>query len=249
MQKNRNPRKDWFRRIGHVFGAFSDIPFSLYCKNKLSPILKGKSVVPNPQNVYRALELVPFDRVKVVILGQDPYYQTSGRETYATGLAFALNPKILQNTSLHKLKGGKSLRTILAAVGRELKIPVPGNPETSLEAWAKEGVLLLNSALTTRRHCPGSHLSVWKGFVAAIILALNSKKRGVLFVLTCKSAKSFLPLISPKHSVLFNYKHPSRCWRISTGINSQKADVSFFKLTSRQFAINWGSVLRGPNAN
>jgi len=238
----KNSRRDWFKRIRIAFNAFSPTPFGVYYRNKISPLLRIKTTTPKANDVYKAFDLVPFDKVRVVIVGQDPFYQIVGDETFATGLAFALNPQIVKNTKLHSLRGGKSLRTILKAVGDELGRKVSDTPATSLESWAKEGVLLLNTALTTRHNSPGAHLKVWKSFAAAVILALNSKSESVFYVLTCESAKSLAPLISPHHKVFFNYKHPSRCWRVSS-LLEKKSEVVFFKVTRKTLGINWESVL------
>lgn len=239
-----NPRKDWFNRIRTTFNAFSDVSFSTYHRERILPLLKNKKTTPRIKDVYKAFDLVPFEKVRVVILGQDPYYQVLGKETYATGLAFALNPKILKTGKLKTLKGGKSLRTILKAVGTELGKKVSDTPTTDLESWAKEGVLLLNTALTTRYNTPKAHLNAWKGFIASVILALNAKTESIYYVLTCESAKAVAPLIRPPHKVLFNYKHPSRCWRVSSRLKEKKAEINFFKTTQRNLGINWGRVLK-----
>lgn len=207
------------------------------------PLLKQKETTPKLKDVYKAFDLVPFEKVRVVILGQDPYYQVLGKETYATGLAFALNPKILKTGKLQTLKGGKSLRTILKAVGTELRRKGSDTPATDLEEWAKEGVLLLNTALTTRQNAPGAHLNAWKNFIASVILALNARTESIYYVLTCESAKTLAPLIQPPHKVFFNYKHPSRCWRISPHLKAKKAEIKFFKTTHKNMGINWDCVL------
>jgi len=239
----RNSRQNWFDRIRVTFNAFSDVPFTTYYKKRISPLLNKKTTTPKIKDVYKAFDLVPFEKVRVVILGQDPYYQVFGKETYATGLAFALNPKILKTGKLKTLKGGKSLRTILKAIGTELGKAVSDNPTTDLESWAKEGVLLLNTALTTRQNVPNAHLNAWKGFIASVILALNAKTERIYYVLTCESAKALAPLIQPPHKVFFNYKHPSRCWRISSRLKEKKAEIKFFETTHRDMGITWGKVL------
>ncbi|MBU2575290.1 MAG: uracil-DNA glycosylase [Elusimicrobia bacterium] len=230
---NMTAKQEWTERIQKTFNAFSPISFSAYKSKTISPVLKTKSTVPHAKNVYKALELVPFEKVKVVFLGQDPYYQAKGKEPYATGLAFALNPKILKDTELHRLKGGKSLRSIFKALTNEL-----GNcpTDTTLTTWAQQGVLLLNSSLTTKRGTPGAHDRIWRGFLAAVILALNAKKESVSYVLTCKRAKNLLPLIAPHHKIYFNYKHPSRCWRVT---NTKGQPVKFFREITKAHAIQW----------
>lgn len=231
----RKAKNDWEVRIKAAFNAFSPIPFSVYKRRTISPVLKLQTTLPSSKNVYKALELVPFEKVKVVFLGQDPYYQAIGRDTFATGLAFALNPKILKKTALNQLRGGKSLRTIFKALANELgKHP----SDTSLLNWAKQGVLLLNTALTTQHGKPGAHSTIWRGFSSALILALSASKKPISFVLTCKQAKQLRPLIAPHHRVYLNHKHPSRCWRVTT---EQGKQVNFFSEMTRLHQIQWNT--------
>lgn len=243
-----NSRKDWLTRIRKAHNAFSEISFGTYYRTRLSPLLDNPKTTPKRKDVFKAFELVPFEKVKVVILGQDPYYQVSGKIPYATGLAFACNPKAIKNTAFKNLKSGKSLRTILKAIASELGHVMPDSPATDLEALAQEGVLLLNTALTTSHNLPKAHLKAWKSFTAATLLALNARKTPVYFVLTCESAKAFAPLIQAPHKIFYNYKHPSRCWRISLRPKQRKAEVCFFKDTKKQLKINWGVALSSATA-
>ena len=236
-----NCKKDWFKRIGLTFNAFSEESFSAYQKRCLTPLLNSKKITPPKGDVFKALEKVPFENVKIIILGQDPCYQVKRGNSYATGLAFALNPKVMQAYPLANINAGRSLKKILRAVSLELRVKLPEKPDTTLETWASQGVLLLNAALTTKPSAAGAHYVPWKKFVAALILALNSHPRPLVFVLTCKAAKEFLPLISTRHQVYFNYKHPSRCWRVYNTPTCKGKPVSFFTLT-KPHKIKWESV-------
>lgn len=148
-------------------------------------------VYPDRANVFRALQLTPYDKVKVVIIGQDPYHNG-----LADGLAFSSgNPKIFP----------KSLINILAEVKSEFG-SVQSIP--SLEGWAKQGVLLLNTALTVRKGQAGSHSNIgWSNFTEAIIEALN-KKEFLIYLLWGKYAQSFTTKINERHLVLTS-GHPS----------------------------------------
>ncbi|MDD2806500.1 MAG: uracil-DNA glycosylase [Elusimicrobiales bacterium] len=236
-----NHKKDWFKRISQTFNAFSEESFSAYQKRCLTPLLNSKRITPPKSDVFKALERVPYTSVKIVIIGQDPCYQVKKGNSYATGLAFALNPKAIQHTSLGETNAGRSLKKILRAVSTELHVKSPNKPDTTLETWAAQGVLLLNAALTTRPSLAGTHQAQWKKFVAALVLALNSHTRPLIFVLTCKAAKDFLPLISARHQVFFNYKHPSRCWRVYSTPACKGKPISFFRLT-KPSKIRWASV-------
>jgi uracil-DNA glycosylase len=236
-------RKDWFKRVSKTFNAFANEPFGSYLQTCINPLISSGKITPPKSQIYRALELVPFEKVKVVILGQDPIPHVEGDLYSATGLAFALNPKVLaKNPTANLGLKARSLTKILKNLRSELKITSKSTPEVSLESWAKQGILLLNTALTTRPGKPEAHLEDWKQFLAALILALNSHKRSLIFVLTCKPAKEFFPLISSHHRVFFNYKHPSRCWEIYDTPTCSGKPLNFFKLTTRE-KINWASVL------
>lgn len=237
----QSAKKDWFKRIGLIFNSISTESFSAYRQNCLAPLLNSGNITPPRMHVYKALEKVSFDNVKVVVMGQDPSYRIVKGVHSATGLAFALNPDIVQKAPLSKLRDGKSLRKILRAASGELRIALPTNPDTSLETWAEQGVLLINAALTTTPSIAGAHQMQWKKFIAALILALNSHKQRIDFVLTCKAAKAFAPLISSRHRIFFNYKHPSRCWRVYATPNCKGKPVNFFRLTKRS-EIDWGAV-------
>ena len=237
----KNAKREWFKKISLTFNAFSEESFTAYQKRCLTPLLNSQNITPPKIDVFKALEKVPFEKVKVVILGQDPCHQVVKGTSYATGLAFALNPRVLQRTSLAKLGAGRSLKKILRAISAELSVELPKTPDTSLETWAEQGVLLLNAALTTRPSAAGAHQEPWKRFMAALVLALNSHERPLVFVLTCKAAKEFLPLISSRHQVFFNYKHPSRCWRVYATADCKGKPVSFFSLKQPN-KINWDSV-------
>lgn len=236
-----NHKKDWFKRISQTFNAFSEESFLAYQKRCLTPLLNSKKITPPKCDVFKALERVPFENVKIVIIGQDPCCQVKKGNSYATGLAFALNPKVMQRTPRGEINAGRSLNKILRAISTELCIKLPAKPDTTLETWASQGVLLLNAALTTRPLIAGAHHEPWKRFVAALVLVLNSHPRPLVFVLTCKAAKEFYPLISPRHQIYFNYKHPSRCWRIYNTPTCKGKPVSFFTLTVPR-KIKWEAV-------
>lgn len=156
-----------------------------------------EAVLPAAENVFRALERVPPAATKVIILGQDPY-PTPGN---AHGLSFSVQPGV---------KIPRSLRTIFA----ELKRTTPGWVEPasgSLEAWADQGVLLLNAVLTVRAGEPLSHANLgWEAFTRAVLLHAQAQSPFLVFLLWgAKAAAIADPIIdSAKHAVLRG-SHPS----------------------------------------
>lgn len=156
-----------------------------------------EAVLPAAENVFRALERVPPAATKVIILGQDPY-PTPGN---AHGLSFSVQPGV---------RIPRSLRTIFG----ELKRTTPGWVEPasgSLEAWADQGVLLLNAVLTVRAGEPLSHANLgWEAFARAVLLHAQAQSPFLVFLLWgAKAAAIADPIIdSTKHAVLRG-SHPS----------------------------------------
>lgn len=152
------------------------------------------TVYPHPKNIFRAFELTPFDAVKVVILGQDPYHGPK----QAHGLSFSVvegvrNPPSLQNIF-------KELREDMGAV------PESGD----LTRWAEQGVLLLNATLTVRAGQANSHQGKgWERFTDAVIRKLSDEREGLVFILWGNYARSKKSLIDfAKHEIIES-PHPS----------------------------------------
>jgi uracil-DNA glycosylase len=126
-------------------------------------------VYPPPKFLFHAFELCPFDKVAVVILGQDPYHGAG----QAHGLSFSVPPEVAIPPSLRNI-----YKEISTDVGGT--IPTHGN----LEHWAREGVLLLNATLTVRAGSPGSHQhNGWETFTDAVIQTISDQKEHVVFIL------------------------------------------------------------------
>lgn len=153
-------------------------------------------VYPGPKEIFRAFELTPFDEVKVVILGQDPYHGKG----QANGLSFAVNEGV---------RNPPSLQNIFKEIEAEFGEPVR-NPSGDLSRWAKQGVLLLNATLTVRAATPGSHQGKgWEEFTTAAVHALSEKREHIVFMLWGKYAREKGSIVdSAKHLVLES-PHPS----------------------------------------
>ena len=152
-------------------------------------------VFPAAENVFKALELTPFDNVKVVILGQDPYHG----DNQAHGLSFSVQKGIALPPSL---------LNIYKELESDLGIPVAKSGD--LTPWAKQGVLLLNTVLTVRAHEANSHRGQgWETFTDAVISSLNQASHPIVFILWGRPAQEKEKLITnPKHVVLKSV-HPS----------------------------------------
>ncbi|MCE9541560.1 uracil-DNA glycosylase [Candidatus Kaiserbacteria bacterium] len=155
----------------------------------------GATVYPAPKNVFRAFEETPFDDVKVVILGQDPYHGAN----QANGLCFAVNPGT---------KAPPSLQNIFKELESDLDHPV--NRDTDLSRWAKQGVLLLNATLTVNARTPGSHQGRgWEQFTDAVIKKLNDERSALVFILWGNYAKQKGTHIDRSKHLVIESPHPS----------------------------------------
>ena len=152
-------------------------------------------VFPPPEKVFNAFILTPPEKVKVVLLGQDPYHDDGEAE----GLAFSVPP----GTALPP-----SLRNIYKEYADDLQCPAPSDGH--LGKWAENGVLLLNSVLTVDAHCAGSHAGIgWEKFTDAVIRTLSEKKSGIVFLLWGGFARKKACLIDRKKHFILENAHPS----------------------------------------
>ena len=153
------------------------------------------SVHPSQENIFNALKLCPFNTVKVVILGQDPYHG----EGQAHGLSFSVPDGIKIPPSLRNI-----YKEIKSDLGKD--IPTSGN----LERWATQGVLLLNATLTVESSKPGSHQGLgWETFTDAIIRDISNQKENIVFLLWGNFARTKKSLIDSSRHLILEAPHPS----------------------------------------
>lgn len=149
---------------------------------------------PPKNQIFRALELTPFDEVKVVIIGQDPYHG----DFQANGLCFSVS---------NQVKAPPSLQNIYKELKEDLGIDKTTN---ELDGWAKQGVLLLNATLSVRAHSPNSHKDLgWEQFTNFIIKEISDKKENVVFVLWGAFAQKKEELIDSSKHFILKSAHPS----------------------------------------
>lgn len=155
----------------------------------------GKVIFPPGPLIFNAFKQTPFDKVKVVILGQDPYHN----KNQAHGLSFSVPDGIPKPPSL--LNIFKELRNDLG-----IEMPVNGN----LQKWANQGVLLLNASLTVRENEPGCHSQIgWLQFTDQVIKKISDEKEGVVFLLWGKFAQQKQALIDETKHFVLKAAHPS----------------------------------------
>ena len=155
----------------------------------------GRVVYPPGPRIFAALDATPFDRVKVVILGQDPYHGPG----QAHGLCFSVPPGTAPPPSL---------LNIFAELQRDLGIPRPDHG--CLQSWAERGVLLLNAVLTVGQGAPASHQGKgWEAFTDAVVARLNEEREGLVFMLWGSHAQAKGRMVDRSRHCVLQAPHPS----------------------------------------
>ena len=156
---------------------------------------QNRKVYPPPKELFSAFNECPFNKVKVVILGQDPYHGVR----QANGLAFSVHPEVAIPPSL---------QNIFKEIKNDLGKPIPKDGD--LSRLAKQGVLLLNATLTVSAHSPGSHQGKgWEQFTDAAVKALSQDRQNLVFMLWGSYAKKKGELIDRSKHLVLEAPHPS----------------------------------------
>tara|TARA_B100000614_G_C14502453_1_gene475231 strand:- start:612 stop:1289 length:678 start_codon:yes stop_codon:yes gene_type:complete len=172
----------------------SNNSFNAPLKNVFKELEQNKKITPDINNIFKAFELCKYKSTKVVIFGQDPYFQ----EGYANGLAFSVN---------QDKKIPSSLKNIFTEIKSDIGNLISSNGY--LKCWADQGVLLLNSSLTVEIGLPGSHSKIgWKDFIIDIVKLLSSKEN-IVFMLWGNHAKFFEQYIDADKNLILKSSHPS----------------------------------------
>ena len=203
--------KDWQELLGNYFDSSDWINLASNLEAALD--VDPKLIRPEPSQFFRALKLTPVDSVKVVILGQDPYHSPD----LAQGLAFSIPANIPTNSRAFP----SSLRNISKALALEGFGHLPNG---DLHAWAEQGVLLLNTALSVRLGKAGSHSNLgWRSLIDQLISGLALHKPHLVWMLWGGHAQSKLALIeSGIDQMILQSSHPS-------GLGVYKTDKPFLE--------------------
>jgi len=155
----------------------------------------GKIIYPKNSDIFNALSFTPFEDVKVVLVGQDPYHGPN----QAHGLCFSVLPGV---------SPPPSLVNVFKEIANDLKLPIPSHG--CLEKWARQGVLLLNTVLTVEAGRPESHRGIgWERFTDRVIKELNERKSGLVFLLWGAHAQEKGAAIDPLKHYILKASHPS----------------------------------------
>lgn len=192
MSEKLKLEASWKARVGDYFDRPEMQRLAQFLRDELRA---GKIIHPAPGNIFAALDATPFDQVKVVILGQDPYHGAG----QAHGLCFSVLPGV---------PPPPSLENIFKELQRDLGLPRPDHG--CLSSWAQQGVLLLNSVLTVEHGLAGSHQGKgWEGFTDAVVDHLNREREGLIFLLWGSYAQAKGKLIDTRRQQVLKAPHPS----------------------------------------
>ena len=178
---------------------------------KVGQEYRRKPLCPAQPDVFRAFELCPLNDLKVVMLGQDPYPQKG----VATGVLFG-NRKEVDEDNL-----SPSLNVVKEAA---INFEVPHYCITfdqTLESWAKQGILMINSALTVEMNRIGSHVMLWRPFIAKLLKNLSEYNTAIVYVLFGRQAQTFKPYINDRFNHIIEIEHPAYFARSGTKMSHQ----------------------------
>ncbi len=191
MEDTSKIHSSWLGELKNEFEA----PYFIELNSFLVNEEKLNTIYPKPQLIFEAFKQTPFDKIKVVIIGQDPYHGPN----QANGLSFS----VPNGTSLPP-----SLRNIFKELASDINIKIPKSG--NLIKWAQEGVLMLNATLTVRANSAGSHQKKgWEKYTDAVIETISRKKENIVFILWGKYAQEKGSIIDEKRHFIIRSAHPS----------------------------------------
>lgn len=215
-------KNDWKNYLNEEFKKDYYLELRKFLVNEYN----SRVIYPNMYDLFNALHYTPYEKVKVVILGQDPYHGPN----QAHGLSFSVNPGV---------KTPPSLVNIYKELHTDLNCYIPNNGY--LKKWADQGVLLLNTVLTVRAGEANSHKNKgWERFTTKVIEVLNKKETPIVFILWGNNAISKESLITnPKHLIIKSV-HPSPL-SASRGFFGSKpfSKTNEFLISTNQTPIDW----------
>lgn len=177
---------------------------------------------PNMGDIFNAFKLCDYNNLKCIILGMDPYPQKG----IATGLAFANREEVV-SPSLEIIRNSFYLDPVDNALF-----------DCTLEHWAQQGVLLLNSALTVEIGKPGSHSMLWRNFTINLLKKLSEYSPGLVYIILGKQAETFLPYINKNSNHILIDKHPSYYVRVKEQMSNR-----VFKEANQILKANTGETI------
>lgn len=215
--------KSWRRRLGSELGSTHIQSLRAFLDNQKR---QGKTIFPANENLFAALNHTPFEKVRVVILGQDPYHGMG----QAHGLCFSVPEGV---------RPPPSLKNIIKELATDMGIAQPTS--FGLEAWADQGVLLLNSVLTVEEGKAGAHQGQgWEKFTDRVIQLLNEERQHLVFILWGAYAQKKAAFVDRQKHLVIECVHPSPLSSHRGFFGSRPfSKTNAYLKTHHQGAIDW----------
>ena len=214
--------KSWLTQLSSEFEKDYMRKLSLFLKEEK----KTKTIYPSGSKIFNAFNLTPFSKVKVVILGQDPYHGPN----QANGLSFSVNKSF---------PIPPSLKNIFKELFDDFGIQPPNSG--CLERWSNQGVLLLNTYLTVEKGKPGSHRNIgWERFTDYVLSKLSENKKNIVYLLWGKHAQEKAKIINNANNKIIMSAHPSP-YSANYGFFGSRpfSKANDFLVNTNQTKINW----------
>ena len=225
---NHQLEEGWKKALAEEFGA----EYMKELKKKLMEEMKSDIVIyPPAKQIFNAFNFAPFDKVKVVILGQDPYHGKGQAHGLSFSVPNGINPP-------------PSLVNIFKEIENDLGIKID-KTSGNLEGWAKQGVLLLNAILTVRANSPASHRNLgWEKLTDTAIKTLSDKKEHIVFLLWGKFAQEKESLIDAGKHLVLKAPHPSP-YSAKSGFFGCKhfSKTNEYLAKTGQTPIDWAKII------
>lgn len=174
--------------------------------NKTLSAINPNNICPKKENVFNAFKLCSLSDCVAVFLGQDPYPQKG----VATGILFGNSAETREKDLSPSLKVIKE-----SAIDFTKTHNYPIEFDNTLESWAKQGILMINSALTVETEKIGSHTNLWRPFISQLLKSLSEYQTGIVYVLFGKQAQTFEPYISKVNNLILKENHPAYYARVN----------------------------------
>lgn len=225
LVKRINIPDDWYLKLKHYIESEEFTKIANYVSERRKHI----DVFPHSNEIFRAFKLTSYKDLRVVIIGMDPYPTIYDAKPVACGLSFAPRDRNYVPPSLRKIY--ERIRDDFYK--EEMTFPV----DLDIEYWAKQGVLMLNAALTVEHGKPGSHMKIWANWTEEVIKTINEYNSGVIFCLWGKDAQAFKTKIGSHHIVLES-EHP-----VAANYNGREWKCNHFKeINTHLFGVNGDSI-------
>lgn len=220
--------------IEEYFGDWCSIIDTNEVKKIVQRLLPFKySICPNLKDIFKAFRLCPLHNVRVVLIGQDPYFTYRDNKPVATGLAFANSSDTLEKDYSPSLK---VLRDSFVNFGMPHESI---NFDGSLESWERQGVLLLNTALSCIKDKTGSHTLMWRPFITSFLTNLSKATTGIVYVLMGSDAQSLKSYINSRFNHIIETKHPAYYARTHSQMPNIWNKINQILIDQNGYGIKW----------